>query len=223
MNRLEYKAAIKIDKRKYVDYYWSLLKKGQLFLFSFLPNNDYNSRILKICLFFFSFGLYYTVNALFFTDSTMDNIYDNEGKYDFIYEIPTIFYSNLICTLINLIVKTLSLSERDILKIKLLNKDKKFDMRVANIRQCLLIKFILFYFISFAFLAIFWFYVSIFCAVYQNTQTYLIKDTMISFSLSLIYPLGYYLIPGLFRIPSLKSKKQNKESMYKLSLMLQSL
>ena len=176
---------------------------------------------LKICLFFFSFGLYYTVNALFFTDSTMDNIYDRNGEYDFIYQIPTIFYSNLICTVINLIVKNLSLTERDILKIKFLSKSNNLGKKLPGIKNCLKIKFILFYFISFTFLIIFWFYVSCFCAVYQNTQIYLIKDTVISFSLSLIYPLGYYLIPGLFRIPSLRTKKQNKEFIYKLSKMLQ--
>ena len=206
-----------------MEYYWSLLKKGNLFLFSSIPNNDYNSMVLKISLFFFSFGLYYTVNALFFTDFTMNKIYEEDGQYDFIYQIPKICYSNLICTVINLIVKTLSLSEKDILKIKLYTKEKSHNINVDNIKKCLSIKFILYYVISFIFLFIFWLYVSIFCAVYKNTQIYLIKDTIISFSLSLIYPIGYYLIPGLFRIPSLKSEKKNKECLYKISLICQSL
>ena len=221
MNRLDYDEAIKIDKRKYFQYYWSLLKTGHLFIFSFIPNNDYNIMIIKICLFFFSFALYYTVNALFFTDSTMNKIYEDEGEYDFIYQIPKILYSNLICTVINLIVKTLSLSEKDILKINLIKKDKNFDMKVEEIRKYVYIKFILFYLISFIFLSIFWFYLSCFCAVYNNTQLYLIKDTIISFGLSLLYPFGFYLIPGIFRIPSLR--KKDKECLYKLSLLIQSI
>ena len=99
---MEYEEAIKYDKRNYYQYYWSLLKIGNLFLFSFIPNNDYNSMILKICFFFFSFGLYYTVNALFFTDFTLDKICEDKGKYDFIYQIPKMIYSNLICTFINI-------------------------------------------------------------------------------------------------------------------------
>ena len=223
LNRLPYKEARIIDKRSYMEYYWSLLKKGHLFLFSFIPSKDYNSMILKICLFFFSFGLYYTINALFFTDATMNKIYISEGKYDFIYQIPTILYSNLICSIINLIVKTLSLSERDILKIKIITKRENLNKKVKKIKKCLIIKFIFFYLISFIFLGIFWFYVSCFCAVYKYTQLYLIKDTLISFGLSLIYPLGYYLIPGIFRIPALKSKKRNKEFFYRISLLLQSI
>ena len=223
LNTLVYKEALLIDKRTYMEYYWSLLKKGDIFLFSFIPNNDYNSMVLKICLFFFSFGCYYTVNALFFTDSIMNKIFEELGEYDFIYQIPFILYSNLICTVINLIVKTLSLSERDILKIKLYKDKASYNRRVFEIRKCLLYKFIFFYLVSFSFLIIFWFYVGTFCAVYKNTQIYLIKDTVISFSLSILYPVGYYLIPGIFRIPSLRNKQNNRPYLYKISLFIQSI
>jgi len=223
LNRLQYKEAIKYDKRTYIQYYWSLLKKGNLFLFSFMPNNDYNSMIIKICLFFFSFGLYYTVNALFFTDSTMYKIYEEKGEYDFIYQIPKILYSNLICTVINLIVRILSLSEKDILNIKIMRGEENLEKKVKSIKNCLKIKFFFYYLISFIFLFIFLFYTSCFCAVYRNTQLYLIKDTLISFSLSLLYPLGYYLIPGVFRLPALRNKNKNKNCIYKISLLLQSL
>jgi hypothetical protein len=135
LNRLQYKDAIKYDKRIYMQYYWSLLKIGDLLLFAFVRNNDYNSNIIKISLFFFSFSLYYTVNALFFTDSTMNKIYDDNGQYDFIYQIPKIIYSNLICTIINLIVRILSLSEKDILSIKIIRKGENLEKKVREIRE----------------------------------------------------------------------------------------
>ena len=219
LNKLHYKEAIEYDKRTYFQYYWSLLKKGNLFLFSFMPNNDFNSMIIKICLFFFSFGLYYTVNALFYTDSTMNKIYEDNGEYDFIYQIPKLLYSNLICTVINLIVRILSLSEKDILSIKKIMTTEILMLKVEKIKHCLVIKFIIYYFISFLLLFIFLFYTSCFCAVYKNTQIYLIKDTLISFSLSLLYPFGYYLLPGIFRLPALRNG--NSECKYKISLILQ--
>jgi len=221
LSRLQYKDAIKYDKRIYMQYYWSLLKKGDLFLFAFVPNNDYNSMVIKICLFFFSFSLYYTVNALFFTDSTMNKIYDDQVEYDFIYQIPKILYSNLICTVINLIARILSLSEKDILSIKIMRKGEDMTKKAINTKRCLKIKFVFYFLVSFFLLFIFWFYVSCFCAVYKNTQIYLIKDTLISFSLSILYPLGYYLIPGIFRLPALRNKK--RECLFKISLLLQSL
>ena len=45
----------------------------------------------------------------------------------------------------------------------------------------------------------------------------LIKDTLVSFALSMVYPIGLNLLPGLFRIPALKDKKKDKKYIYKLS------
>ncbi len=55
--------------------------------------------------------------------------------------------------------------------------------------------------------------------VYKNTQIYLIKDTLISFGTSMIYPFALYIIPGIFRIHSLKGK--NKEYIYNFSKIVQ--
>ena len=46
LNSLEYKQAIKIDKRTYIQYYLSLLKISHLFIFSFIANNVYFSFLL---------------------------------------------------------------------------------------------------------------------------------------------------------------------------------
>ena len=78
-----------------------------------------------------------------------------------------------------------------------------------------------FLYINYFFLGIFWYYISCFCVIYKNTQIYVIKDTSITFILSLLYPFGLCLIPGIFRIPSLRAKKKNKETLYKFSKIIQ--
>ena len=80
LNIMEYKDALKYDKRTYLQYYWALLKKKQLILFTFIPNNDYNIFELKFILFLLSIGLYFTVNALIFDDATMHNIYQQKSN-----------------------------------------------------------------------------------------------------------------------------------------------
>ena len=92
-------------------------------------------------------------------------------------------------------------------------------MKKNDLFKCLKIKFLLFFIMSFIFLILFWFYLSCFCAVYQNTQKHALKDTLISFALSLMYPICIYLIPGIFRISSLK--KKNKENLYMISKYIQ--
>ena len=77
--------------------------------------------------------------------------------------------------------------------------------------------FLLYSIISTILLLCFWYYVSIFCAVYKNTQIHLIKDIMMSFGTSLVYPFGIYLLPGICRIPTLSKKGNKKECLYKFS------
>ena len=107
----------------------------------------------------------------------------------------------------------MALSEKNILDLK----NKKKENKKINI--ILFYKFMYFFIVSFLLLLIFWYYLSIFCVIYENTQIHLIKDTLISFALSMLYPFGLYLIPGIFRIPSLRSNK--RENMYKFSKIIQ--
>ena len=190
-----------------------------LLVFTFFSINDYNSRSIKISLFLFNFSLYLTINSLFFSDSTMHKIFIDKGSFNFIYQIPQILYSSIISGVINSIIFYLSLSERSIIELK---KDSFItEKKIKNLINGLKVKFFLFFIIEFSLLLLFWYYLSCFCAVYKNTQIHLIKDTLISFGLSLIYPLLIYLIPGVFRIISLRAKKANKECLYKISKMLQ--
>ena len=217
INSLEYEQAIELDKRTYFQYYLSLIKKKQLILFTFLPSNDYNLPSLKISLFLVSFSLYLTINAFFFNDDTMHKIYKDSGAYNILYQIPQILYSSITSSVINMILKTLSLSEKDILKIKQEKDVDNYFKKANQIEKCIKIKFIMFFIISILLMLFFWYYISCFCAVYTNTQTILFKDTLISFALSMLYPFGLNLLPGLFRIPSLRSEKKDKKCLYSFS------
>ena len=219
LNFLGYKEAIDLDKRSYMEYYWSLIKTKQLIVFTFYFNKDYNSYIIKIELFLFAFALYLTVSALFFTDNTIHQIYEDAGIFNFIYNIPQIIYSTIISAVINIIVKSLSLSENKILELKKEKTEVKLNNKILEIIKSLKLKFILFYIISSIFLVFFWIYLSCFCAVYRNTQYHLIKNTLLSFALSLLYPFALNLIPIFIRIPAIKSK--NNECMYKISKIAQ--
>ena len=217
LNNLEYNIALLIDKRSYFQYYWSLLKKKQLILFTILPSNDYNLFSLKLALFLLSFSLYFTINGFFFTDDTMHKIYEEKGAFNIISQIPQIIYSSGVSSIINMILKMLSLSESNILMIK---QEKNYNIaqkKSKNIINYLLIKFIIFFMLSNLLLLFFWYFISCFCAVYVNTQKILIKDTLISFALSMSYPFGLNLLPGMFRIPSLRAPKKDKKCLYKIS------
>ena len=150
----------------------------------------------------------------------MHKIYEDGGKFNFIYQIPQILYSSIISTVLIMLVKFLALSEKNVLKIKN-SKENELTKIYNSETKTIKFKFICFFIIIYIFLLIFWYYVGCFCAIYKNTQIHLLKDTLISFATSLSYPLGLYLFPGIFRISSLRDETNKSEYLYNFSKIIQ--
>ena len=55
---------------------------------------------------------------MFYTDEVMHKIYEDEGSFDFIYQIPQMLYSSLLSLILCNIICNLGLYENNILKIK---------------------------------------------------------------------------------------------------------
>ena len=55
----------------------------------------------------------------------MHQIYINKGEFNFIYQLPIILCSSIICSIINTIIAYLSLTENNILKLKKLDIEIK--------------------------------------------------------------------------------------------------
>jgi len=222
INSLEYEEAIKIDHRNLFQYYFSLLKNNHPLSFSFGCFNDYNPSIIKKFLFFFSFSLDFTINTLFFNDNTMNKIYTDKGKYNFLYQIPQILYSTMISKFIDIFIRILALSQDNIVELKQEKNKKDLDNKYKKLIKKLKIKFTLFFVIDFLVLIFFWYYITCFCGIYVNTQSHLIKDTVISFLTGLLFPFILYLIVGIFRISALRAELQDRKSLYKFSSFIES-
>ena len=204
INNISYDKALENDKRTYCEIYLSLIKENHILVFTFRANKDYNPYIIKICLFFFLFALESFINTLFFNDLTMHKIYIDKGVFNFSFILPQILYSIIICAIFNVLLKRLYLSQKNILDIKYEKNKDILNARVADVMNCLNIKFIFFFIINIMFLLFFWYYLSCFCVIYKNTQLYLFEVILITFVFSLIYPLIIFLLPGIIRILSLR-------------------
>ena len=143
LNSLSYRKALIYDKRKYYQYYLSLLKLKHPLLFSFFPRKDYNIFIIKIDIFLLSFAINYAINALFFTEATIHQIYSDRGKYNLSYLFPQIILSFIFSYIINIMMKFIFLSERNIIKIKIQESRKKAVDIAEKVKRCLIIKHLL--------------------------------------------------------------------------------
>ena len=151
----------------------------------------------------------------------MHKIYQDRGKFNFLYQIPQILYSTLISRFIDSLIKNFALTQDNIVELKQEKELSDLENKHKKLLQILKIKFILYFAFTFITLMFFWYYVTCFCGIYINTQIHLFKDTVISLVTSLILPFGLYLIPGIFRIPALKIEKNGNKCLYKFSLVLE--
>ena len=221
INSFSYNLAIQYDKRTYCQYYASLLKTQHNLICALLNNNDYNSKIIKIDLFIIGFAIEYTVNALFYSDDTMHKIYENKGEFDLETQIPIIIYSSLISMVLNAPLNFLALINDLIINFKQIKLKNKIKKSSKALKKKLKIKFILYFIISFLLLLFLWYYISMFDVIYKNTQMHLLKDTLMSFGLSLLIPFAIYLPPGFFRVLALADRRHKKKCLYDFSKVFQ--
>ena len=118
-------------------------------------------------------------------------------------------------------LQILVLTDKDVLQVKLqTTKNMAINMK-KNKLKCMKIKFAIFFILNFILLGFFWYYLTSFNAIYENTQVYLIKNTFISFAFSLFYPFIINIFPMMIRKYSLNSKKKEQECFYKVSQIIQ--
>jgi uncharacterized BrkB/YihY/UPF0761 family membrane protein len=219
LNNLEYDEAIIYDKRTFIRTYCDLLFREHKIIFTFFICNDYNILYIKYARFIFLFSTDMAMNVFFFSDESMHKIFLNYGKYNFIQQIPQIVYTTIISQLMEIFLCYLSLTDKHIYNIKDLNQAFERE-KIRSILKCIKIKLVSFFIFTFIIFILYWYIVSTFCAVYENTQVIFIKDVMTSFGLNLLYPLLTLLIFTIFRVIPLRCNKKIKtcELIYKLGV-----
>ena len=216
LNELEYEEAVELDKRSLIETYWVFLKREHLIIFTFFSCKDYNLLSIKLTRFIFLIVGDMALNVFFFSDDSMHKLFLNYGKYDFFQQIPQITYSTIISQLIEVFLCFLSLTDKYIYQIKSCLERGNTD-QIKKITRCIYIKLLFFYLFTFIMFGIYWYIISVFCGVYRNTQKTFIKDSIVSFSICLIYPLALYLLSASLRICALRDSKKRFKCIYKLS------
>ena len=215
LNNLEYEDALKLDKRNFIQIYWSILKREHTIIFTFFFHNDYNLYYNKFAKFIFLLATDMAMNIFFFSDETMNKLYLSYGKYDFIQQIPQILYSKIVSNLIEVFLCYLCLTDKTYYEIKSLSKSEK--EKIFKIIKYTRKKIIIFFILTFIIFLFYWYLVTAFCAVYENTQIVYIKDPLLSFVTGIITPLIIYGFTSLLRFIALRCKRCQCKFVYTLS------
>jgi hypothetical protein len=191
----------------------------------FIPKikNDYNEvniTSIKIIIFMNNILITLLLNTLFLDDEAMHNIRENNGKYNLIYRLPIIFFSELASWIICLLFFELPISSVNLSEFK--NNIRELEVKYNNqnnqnnqnkINYCILGEFniiikkfnkkfmkkrIVIYIFSLIIFSISWYYISCFFSIFENTQIHLLKDFGSGLLMNLIISLVKSFLYGIY-------------------------
>ena len=218
LNGLEYDEACELDKRGFCLTYWSVLMREHLFLFTFFSCTDYNLFYIKLERLITLICIEMTFNGLFFVHESMYGKYIKGEELTFVQKLPQLLFTMIISHIIELLLCFFGMTDIYIYEIKDLKDFEKNGKKVVNIIEKMKNKLIGFFIVTFLLFLFNWYFISAFCAVYQNTQILFLRDTAISFLTSMTDPFIIYGITVFIRYISLR-KCCNKKlgCLYKIS------
>ncbi len=212
LNSADFETAKNKDKRSFLQYYWSLIKSKQICIFSFYTSDDYNIKSIKIALFLLFVAFYFAFTALFFNDSIMRSIYIYKGNTNAAVHIPNIILSSVCSLIMMYIVRFVSLSERDVTKIKYATTNK--EELIKKSKKLMGIKVAILFIVSAFLISFCWYYVAAFCAIFKNSQGHYLINVLFAFIICNIWPFVTSLFAPILRFNAIKG---NSPCLYKAS------
>ena len=151
---MDYSKAKEIDKRNILEIYWSFLKLEHSIIFTFVTKDDYNIAMIKYTKFIVLLCTDMAMNVFFFLDETMNKMFLDYGKYNFIQQIPQIFYSTLVSKLIEILLCFLSMTDKYYYQIK---NDKNINKKsISKIKKIVKTKIIFFFIFTILIFVFYW-------------------------------------------------------------------
>ena len=178
---------------------------------------------IKIMIYIDSILLTIFIDTLFMNDEAMHKFYEENGKYNIIYRLPIIFFSDsiswLFCYLLEFLIicKTLikEISNDFFLFNKIKDESNKFRVKsIFKKFSIFKIRRFFFYLLSLLLNILCWFYISCFFSVFQNTQIHLLLDIIFGIIKNIITLTLSSFLYGIYKCIIDKTENYEKLQMF---------
>ena len=164
-----------------------------------LSDSFINTIYIKISYLCFRLIIIFVLNAMFYSDKYITDVYENGGKLNFLNSLPKSIYSLLITLFVSTLLKLLINNLQKILEL-ISNKDTAEFYYIMNIYLIKIKNKLIAYFcIEFSLSLFCLYYCSAFCAVYQNSKIFWFLGGLETILFDFIFSLFICLIITIFR------------------------
>jgi hypothetical protein len=160
------------------------LVEKQIFINTFFNSDPFRPFSIKIILLILNLIMYIVVNALFYGEEAISEIYHIEGDDPFFGFFPRsitrFIYSGIVGVIIGLIIDCFFIEEKKMKKILIREKDNIINMKneILKLNKKIKKRYIGFIFFVIVLLLLFWIYLLCFNYVYPHTQYDWIKSSI---------------------------------------------
>ena len=223
INDMEYDDVIKKDQRNFSQYLKEKLLVNQIILNTFITKEPLIPRTIKILLFILDIDLYLFVNALFFNEDYISEVFHSTKKEEFFTFVPRsysrFFYTTLVGVIVDYIIDFFFVEEKKMKRIFIREKDNLFSLKyeISQMARSISKRFISFIILSFIVTIFTLYYIFCLNSVYPHMRDEWIKSSIIIILIMQIISILKCLFETILRFISFKCKS---EKIYKLSLIL---
>ena len=214
MDDLDYDELIIREKRSFWSMFFDKLVANQKIIDLFYNSNWIIPRTIRIIFLIVMIGLYFLVNALFYNEAYIKDLYYLKKEETFFSFVPRslnrIFYTTISSTVLDFIISLLFPIENKIKKIMIRKKNNLKEMKnkiIISIKN-IINNYKIFIIVSYVFTIFSWYYYSCFNNVYPYLKIEWIKSSIFIFIvIQLMIILGCFVF-ALLRFIGIKCKNE---------------
>ena len=220
---MDYDNAVKRDPRKFCQFFCDKLKNKLIIISTFLISEPLKPKTIKILLFVLDIKLYLFVNALFFNEEYISEIFNSTEEEKFFTFIPRsynrFFYTTLVGISVNYIVDCFFIEEKKIKGIFIREKNDIIVLKyeISKINSIIKKRYISFIIFSLVISLLILYYIFCFNSIYPHMKNEWIKSSILIIIIMQIVYILEILLETIIRFISFKLKS---ERIYKISLIL---
>ena len=211
---LDYDEAINRENRDFCRIFLDKLIARQMIVDLFYNNNWILPKSIKFIFFIVRIDLYIVVNALFYNEEYITNLYYSKEKEKFFSFVPRslnrIIYTSIVSTVLNFIISLLFPTENKIKKIIIRKRNnlKEMERKLLITMKNIINNYWIFIIISYILTIFSWYYISCFNNAYPYLKIEWIKSSIFIIILIQLISIGGCFLFSLLRFISIKCKSE---------------
>ena len=201
--------AINADRRNCFVIFIKILKEKYIFFRAIFTKSKYELISLNLSMCFFYMGVVFSLNAIFYNDDSISERYHNNGKLSLLANALRSLYSFLLSFVLLKIASFLKYYAPlfDVFVIEINCSDtlgKYFNKGIYIVKR----KLVIFYIVVILVSLFFWYYLTIFCYVYNSVQVSWFTGGWISMAMSLMIVILYAMIYAILKVIAVRCKNR---------------